>query len=222
MEEMGAIFRLPIFTAAERPRGGKGEASYWLPLLLLWTGARPEELAQLLVTDVVQDAATGLWLLRITDEEDHPHKGRRSLKTTKSLSGRRVFPIPAALLELNFLAYVEAVRSSGELALFPRLRTKGERGLLWPVFGEWWSGYLKEHAVPLAPGKRPAREFRHVWTTAARASGLPREATEYIQGHKAAGGSAHEDYGSREPLGLWIDKLRFEGLDLSGVKPWAS
>lgn len=44
-DEIASIFRLPIFTAGERPRGGKGEASYWLPLLLLHTGARPEEIA---------------------------------------------------------------------------------------------------------------------------------------------------------------------------------
>ncbi|MFL6843881.1 MAG: hypothetical protein ACJ8ER_03255 [Allosphingosinicella sp.] len=218
--ELEAIFSLPVFTKGERPTGGKGEASYWLPLLLLWTGARPEELAQLVVEDVAQDEKTGRWLLRITDEGTHPHKGKRSLKTAKTLSGRRTFPIPRSLLDLGFLEYVTAMREAGEAALFPKLRTKGERGLLFAGFSEWWSRYLREQKVPLAPGKRPAREFRHTWTTAARASGLPREAMEYIQGHRAAGGSAHEVYGSREPLGRWIDQLCFEGLDLSGVRPW--
>jgi integrase len=219
-QELQAIFRLPVFTKGERPGGGKGEASYWLPLLLLWTGARPEELAQLMVGDVAQDEETGRWLLRITDEGTHPHKGKRSLKTAKTLSGRRTFPIPRPLLEFGFLEYVTAVREAGETALFPKLRTKGERGLLFAGFSEWWSGYLREHGVALAPGKRPAREFRHTWTTAARASGLPREAMEYIQGHRAAGGSAHEVYGSREPLGWRIDDLRFDGLDLSAVRGW--
>lgn len=39
-EELTAIFSLPIFTDGKRPLGGKGEASYWMPLLMLWTGAR--------------------------------------------------------------------------------------------------------------------------------------------------------------------------------------
>src|SRR5206468_1543772 len=47
-----AIFALRLFTAGERPSRGRGEARYWLPVLLLTTGARPEELAQMLVGDV--------------------------------------------------------------------------------------------------------------------------------------------------------------------------
>jgi integrase len=161
-------------------------------------------------------------MLRITDEGEHTHKGQRNLKTTKKGSGRRRFPIPKPLLDLNFLAYVEAIKAQGETALFPKLRTKGDRGLLFPVWGEWWSLYLREKEVlPKGGGRKPSREFRHNWATAARASGLPREAIEYIQGHSTAGASANEGYGSREPLGWHIDKLHYEGLDLSGVKPWA-
>jgi integrase len=88
--EISAIFALPIFTAGERPTRGKGEASYWIPLLLLWTGARPEEVAQLMVQDVVRDPK-GQWTLRFTNEGKHPHKGERSLKTE---AARRTIPIP--------------------------------------------------------------------------------------------------------------------------------
>lgn len=87
-EEAQAIFSLPVFTQGVRPRGGKGGAAYWLPLMLLFTGARPEEIAQLLVADIFQDPTSNRWLLRITDEGEHPHKGQQSLKTSKGETGR--------------------------------------------------------------------------------------------------------------------------------------
>ncbi|HEX8415464.1 MAG TPA: hypothetical protein VF637_16520, partial [Sphingomicrobium sp.] len=75
---------------------------------------------------------------------------------------------------------------------------------------------------PPGGGRRPAREFRHNWSTAARRSGLSETAMEYIQGHSTAGKSANVRYGSRSPLGLEIAKLAFPGLDLSSVKIWDS
>lgn len=222
-EELNAIFRLPVFTIGERPKRGKGEAAYWIPLLLLWTGARPEEIAQLIVSDIFQDPddPTGRWLLRITDEGVHPHKGRRGLKTTKVQSGRRAFPIPQPLLDLNLLDYVEHLRALRETALFPALRTKGASKLLFPGWGEWWSKYLQEKGVlPSNAKRRAAREFRHTWTTAARRCKVPEDAREYIQGHRGSGKSANVLYGSQSPLGARMNDVSFVGLDLSHVKPW--
>lgn len=221
VEEVNAIFRLPLFTRHERPTGCRGEAAYWLPLMLLWTGARPEEVAQLLVSDFSVDPKTKRHLVTFTDEGQHPHKGRRSLKTAKSGTGYRTMPLPIALIDLGLPDYLDALKEKGETALFPELRTRGERGLLFPSFGGWWSAYLDENGVkPAGEGRQPAREFRHVWTTAARESGIPREAIEFIQGHSAAAGSAHEDYGQKDAYGLQIDRWALEGLDLSIVQPW--
>lgn len=133
--ELSAIFALPIFTKGERPKGGKGEASYWMPLLLLWTGTRPEEIAQLVVDDVQREEGTGRWTLQITDRGEHEYKGKRTLKTRKHDTGRRTFPLPQALLDLNFVAYLDYVRASGSTALFPALRPKGERNELHASFG---------------------------------------------------------------------------------------
>jgi integrase len=221
LAELHAIFGLPIFTRGERPRGGGGEASYWIPLLLLWTGARPEEVAQLLVSDVAQDPEDGRWVIRITDEGQHPHKGRRTLKTAKTNSGRRIFSIPPALIDLGFLSYVEWLRAAGEPALFPALRPKGQRNDIFAQFGAWWSKYLKKHgAFPAGEGRRPSREFRDNWATAARVSGIGRDAHEYIMGHSTAGRSANVGYGSRAHYGREAEKISYKGLDLSRVRPW--
>jgi hypothetical protein len=82
--------------------------------------------------------------------------------------------------------------------------------------------YVYENGVLKAgEGRQPVREFRHTWTTAARLSRIPREAMEYIQGHRPPdGGSSHEVYGERDGLGDWIDNLSFK-VDVPGiVPPW--
>ena len=189
--------------------------------MLLWTGARPEEVAQLMVSDFKEGDGGGL-TVTYTDAGIHPHKGQRWLKTSPKQSGRRTIPVPQPLLDLGLLAYLAELGAAGETALFPLLRKRGARGLLFAGWSEWWSKLLKDRQSLKASSRarQPSREFRHTWTTAARASGIPREAREYIQGHKAAGGTANEDYGDLAPLGRLIAGLQFEGVDLSMVAPW--
>lgn len=220
-DELRAIFGLPIFTAGERPLGGKGEASYWLPLLLLFTGARPEEIAQLLVTDIYKDAPSGRWLLSITNEGAHPHKPVRTLKTDERGAGPRTFPLPQPLLDLGLLAYVATLQKAGEVALFPRLRTKGARGMLYAGLGEWWGKYLKASgAFPEGQDRQPMRELRHTWSTAARKAEVPREVMAYIQGHSLPDATSGDDYGDRSPLGLAMNALTFEGVEMARIQPW--
>jgi integrase len=191
--------------------------------MLLWTGARPEEIAQMVVADIGKDSTSGRWTMTITDEGTHPIKGQQSLKTTKKDSGTRTFPVPQPLIDLGLLDYTAWLTASGETALFPKLTTKNARKLLFPTFGEWWSIYVREHdAIPAGGGRQPSREFRHSFATAARASGIPRDAREYLMGHRAAGATANEGYGEMVALGLTIDQLRYAGLDLSGVKRWTA
>ncbi len=212
--DLTAIFSLPVFTQGERPTQGRGEAAYWLPLLLLWTGARPEEVAQLLVSDFTPDPETGLLMVTFTDVGEHPVKGRRSLKTAKKGTGRRVFPVPQELIRIGLPAYLEALQEAGETALFPKLTMVTSRGLN-TKWGEWWSSYLRKHGALPVTGHKAARDFRHTWTTAARASGIGEREREYIQGHSPANSSANVGYGSRQVEGLAIERLELKGLDLS-------
>jgi integrase len=221
-EELTAYFSMPAFKDGERPTRGKGEAIYWIPLLMLFTGARPEEVAQLLVADIFQHEQDGRWVIRFTDEGWHPVKGQQSLKTDGQESGRRTFPVPQPLIDLGLLAYRKSLQEAGEAALFPLLRRKGKRGGIYASFGEWMCEYVYGHGVLKAgEGRQPVREFRHTWTTAARASRIPRDAMEYMQGHRPPdGGSSHEVYGEREALGEWIDQLDFKVDTRSLARPW--
>lgn len=75
LHALNALFSSPIYAQGERPKGGAGEAAYWLPLLALFTGARIEELCQLHPSDVYEESYRELdgserraRVLRITDE----------------------------------------------------------------------------------------------------------------------------------------------------------
>lgn len=220
--ELKQIFDLPIFTAGVKPAGGKGETSYWLPLILFTTGARPEEVCQMLVCDIFQNGI-GDWVMRYTDEGEHPHKGHQSLKTDGGISGRRTIPVPKVLLERNFVGYVESLKAAGETALFPRLRVKDDRNQLHSGFAEWWGDYLRENGI-LRPAaietRQPTRGFRHVWNTAAIKAKVPREAREYIMGHKDGGGNAQRQYGDWQALGEYNRSVNPHGPDWSKVIPW--
>lgn len=218
--ELEALFALPIFTRGERPKQGRGEAVYWLPLMLLWTGARPEEVAQLTLSDFRFDDERQRWVMRITDTEMHEHKGRRTLKTQSKGTGRRTFPVPMPLIELGLIDYIQWLRDHGETTLFPKLRTKSERGTIFDSFSRWFVPHLKAQGIISEGSRRPMREFRHNWTTEARKVGMPEDAREFIQGHSVAGKSANVAYGDRSVLGDQIDRIKFAGVDLSKVQRW--
>lgn len=46
-DDLNALFAGPVHAKGERPKGGYGEAVYWMPLLALFMGARREEIGQL-------------------------------------------------------------------------------------------------------------------------------------------------------------------------------
>jgi integrase len=220
MSELQEIFSLPVFTSGERPAHGRGEACYWMPLILLTTGLRPEEAAQLLVSDFRQDDETGEWLMEITAEGTHPVKGKRSLKS----KGRR-FPVPPLLLSLGLPSYLTSLRSAGELAFFPKLAVNSRtHGYLAPSVAEWWSQYLKDRQVHLTPkpGKqrRPFRDFRTTWATAARVAKVPEEAMSYLMGHSNAGAVQTRTYGQKHAHADWMNAVSYPKLDLSVVRPW--
>jgi integrase len=218
--QLQAIFNLPIFTQGERPAQGRGETSYWLPLLLLSYGNRPEEMCQLLVSDIFFNEDEGIWCLRITDEGEHPVKGSRHIKADGNPVIRRTLPVAKRLLDLGFIDYVEGLKTQGQLALFPKLTIKGKRGYLHTSFAPWWGKYLREHGAIPEAGNKPLRGFRDAWTTAAARSGLTEEEREWIQGHYVSKGkTSNRRYGVRD-FGSKIDEVNYKGLDLSHLRPW--
>ncbi len=84
-------------------------SKYWLPVLGLFTGARLNELCQLLKTDIGRHGEIDT--ISIMDEEEN--------KRLKTEASRRIVPIHSKLIELGFLEFVKSAPAG---RLFPHLR----------------------------------------------------------------------------------------------------
>lgn len=106
-------------------KNAKEPADYWFPILGLLTGARINEIAQLLVSDVKRHK--GVWIIHITDDG-------HQMKRVKTDSGRRMIPLHPKLIDLGFLDYVESVGEFGSSSipasgfLFPYLTYSEKNG----------------------------------------------------------------------------------------------
>ena len=187
-DELRTIFSSPIYSAAGwlPVRADFGRAWYWLPLLLYYTGARREELAQLVVSDVQHDLDAA-WHLSILATADGDDEGKRGVKT---LGSRRRIPLHPDLIARGFIDYVRSVPTEGQL--FPRLRPDAA-GYFGQNFGKRWAVYLQQ-VVKLDSPARPSHGFRHTFKTLCREVGIPEDVHDAITGH-AGEGSVARDYG---------------------------
>lgn len=206
LQELNLIFRFPIFTEGERPKAGAGEAAKWLPLLGLFTGARREELGQLLTAEVKEEQGISyLDLFTISDGQQR-----------KTQSSRRRVPIHPELVRLGFLAYVEQRRKAGDERLFPDLlQYRGKWTTLW---GKWWGQYARKRGLK-DTHKAPFHAFRHTVKAAYRLADVEEVVYDALQGHFPR--STGREYGGNltmssplEELAEAMGKLQFPGLDL--------
>lgn len=207
-DELRQIFASPVFADGHRPKAGKGEAAYWVPLLLLHTGARREEICQL-TTDRVR-SSDGVPYLAIDPADD----GGR-LKTEES---KRSIPIHDNLIKLGFLDFVgDRVKAGGGL-LFPLLKSnkRGQYGAKW---GDWWRRYIRESVKITDEQISPAHSFRHLFITECRRLDFREDYERKLVGHVRGGGrkDAHDGYGEHlvPALQAAINRIDFRGLDLS-------
>lgn len=226
-EDLRTIFGSPIYTQHLRSRGQSGEASYWLPLMMYYTGARPEEIAGLLVEDVRHDNTSG-WYLEVTDlpgdddaglfEEDGEDTGstgkRRMLKNPMS---RRQIPVAKELVDLGLLRYVEHIRAQGHTRLFPTLQAD-THGKLSGAHGKFFGRYKRELGItsPL----KTLYSLRHNVKDLLEAAQVPSRYLKRILGHATGDGAVTDGYGTGLPLELvagYFSKVRFPKIP---ALPW--
>lgn len=165
--------------AGKNVRGGKssdvfiaGGARYWLPLMAMVQGLRPEEICQMTLLDV--GPQSGVFSLNITDEGEE--------QQLKNQHSKRWVPVHPVLLQLGFVNYVSLerkrqgvpepedvfqARQPGQLpqgypkagALFPELHTHYQRkaNAIGKLFNEFIHNKLKFENVYVL------YSFRHTW-----------------------------------------------------------
>lgn len=196
--ELALIFGSPLFRGEwSPPRADYGQALYWLPLLMAYTGGRREELAQALVADIRQDAEAGCWFIDIC-----PGEG----KTLKTHSSRRKVPLHPDLIALGFIDYRNSLPADGRL--FPRLKFHRIDGYSHAV-GKTWEKYLREE-LRLESKASPSHGFRHAFKTLCRDVGIEAALTDWLAGHAAPNVGA--TYGTYPMRRLYEELKRFPSI----------
>jgi integrase len=114
-DELNRIFGHPLFAGCSDGLVPKGlqkpgpvqvrDDRFWIPLVLLFTGARSSEVVGLHVDEVVVDHEVPHFIFQ-------PNESRR----LKNLQSKRMVPVHSALIEMGFLDFVEnqQARSEGQ------------------------------------------------------------------------------------------------------------
>lgn len=184
-EELFSIFSGPVYSVGERPVGGAGEAAYWLPILGLYTGARLEELGQLSPDNVFQEE--GVWVLRITDEE----QGQR-LKNTGSA---RRFPLHPDLVSLGFVRYAQDQKRAGHKRIFHLLKASAD-GKKTASWSKWFNGGYLRKTCGITDPRYVFHSFRHAFKYYARQGQIPEDVHDALSGHVSA--NVARAYGGRD------------------------
>lgn len=177
-------------------------ARYFLPLLLLYTGARREEIAQLALTDIGQEE--GVWRF---DFKPDAVRGTR-LKNRSSV--RRV-PIHPHLKDFGFFAFLKERKAAGGVELFPKQRGAGKgRATVGDAVGKWFSRLLIDVGIT---GKKSLHSFRATAISTLHELGVDAESRRALMGH--SGKDVHEVVYLRLPLSTLrtqLEKLNFRSV----------
>jgi integrase len=178
-----------IFGSVLYEPGSRHNAKYWLPILCYFHGARLNEIGAARLADFKQ--TDGVWHFDLTD---------RKLKTEAS---ERLIPLHPAMLDLGWLAYVEAMRERGETYLFPELPHSSRYGAT-HEFSKWWGRWARDLGV--TDPHATFHSFRHGWKRAARASPVKEELHDILSGHKSI--AVSRTYGDGATLAILADNMK--------------
>jgi integrase len=188
---------------------------FWLPFLCLFTGARPNEMAQLDLTDLKQTADGTLYVDIAETTDDDESTG--AAKTVKTVASRRKIPLHPELIKIGFVQFVEQRKKSGNgPRLFPDLKPD--------QYGNHASYALKRFRETFLPEAikleacQTFYSFRHSWRDALRRIDAPASTLEAVGGWSQ--GKTSDSYGESKNPDLQfkiIRKISFPGLDLSAL-----
>jgi len=215
LSDLQAIFSSPVYSSGERPKGGRLEAAYWLPLLGLFTGARLEEIGQLRVADVQRKdypdqngKMLSGWFLHITGATDDKGQDNR----IKNAASERLIPLHPELERLGFIAYVEKLADQ-KGRVFPDLKAN-IFGRLTAKWGEWFGPYMR-NVCGITDKRKVFHSFRHTFKDYTRRARMPEGVQRQLMGH--AGKDVADDYGSGYDLHSLAEAMatyRVPGLNI--------
>lgn len=128
--QLQILFSCPLYRGGQslhrRFKSGKmvvQDAWYWLPLFMAFHPVRPEEIAQLQLTDVVETNGT---IVIDINGGITPEEVAQTGKQVKNVASRRQVPVHAVLCDLGFSEYVRKISADKNARLFPDLTAQGK------------------------------------------------------------------------------------------------
>jgi integrase len=220
-DQLNSLFRSSLFTGCQPLDVWSNMAKpgpvlirdyrFWVPLIMLFSGARPGEIAQLNVNDLKQEH--GHWIMHImTDGRDG-----KSVKTRGSM---RVLPLHSELILLGLIDYHAKMKAAGEIRLFPNAE-RTARGQMIGAFSREFSKYLERIGMKEGRGLS-LYSFRHGVADAFRRAGYLDDQFGFMLGHGKA--SMTGRYGNL-PQGIieqrveLINAIAYPGLSLDHLRP---
>jgi hypothetical protein len=221
LQQIADFFKSPYYAECAKadPPFAHAKAGwrFWLPLICLFLGMRPNESAQMHLDDLKR-TEKGTWFLDIvaTADDDEATDEPAAKKTLKTAASRRRIPLHPELIKIGFLQFVADRKKAGVgPRLFPDLKADG--------YGNFASYALKRFREVYLPAaiKMESRQsfysFRHSWRDALRRIDA-QPATLQALGAWSQGKLTSDDYGDKADPDYqvqFIEKISFEGLNLS-------
>lgn len=207
----GGFYKSCSPASADRYDKPDREWRFWIPLLMLFSGARPNEIAQLSVGDV-RESESGNPYLNL-----FPDVGMDQMKL-KTRSSRRRIPIHKELVQLGFLKFVEGQRkgAGAKSRLFPALKPN-RLGNYAHYASRRFNEVFLTNEIDVA-ADQCLYSLRHNVRDALRRVHAPPEALRAIGGWSDGGKSVSDYYGDAtnpDHYVKWVNALSYPGLDLS-------
>jgi len=159
----------------------KGDAARWIPLILLYTGARSNEVARLELEDCREEDGLPIFDFTWMGED-------KSFKTDAS---DRKTPVHPDLIKLGLWERVERLKAAGETKLFPELSFDAKNGPAGRT-QHAFSRYLVKLGIKARGGGRVGHHsFRDTVIGALKAAGVHREMREEYTGHELSDRQEH-------------------------------
>lgn len=203
-EELQKWLDSPVYTEWTPQRVREHPERFWVPLVVLLCGMRPNEVCQLYREDIKKDG--DIWYFDINAEKD------KSVKTAES---KRLVPLHPLLISLGFLKYCESQK--GE-RYFPALINYEDGEGYAELYNKWVGRYNRQHITKAK--KRVPYSMRHNFTDMLTnmEPPLPDALVDEITGHARVGETRGRYSSYSLPIKYdAISKVDY-GLDFSRVK----
>jgi integrase len=226
-DQMTALFNSPLFVGCqndEAPRFWSKPGNvlirdhrYWVPLVMLYSGARPAEIAQLSLSDVRQQGEH--WIMDITETEGDDDD-LEDFKSVKTAGSKRMIPVHPELVKLGFLDYHGDMQKAGHTRLFPSAE-RNSRGQMIADYSREFGRYLTRIGLKKGRGMS-LYSFRHGAFDALRRAGYMDDEFNFVFGH-VSGNAVTRGYGILQHGVLekrveLINAIAYPSLDLTHLE----